>query len=322
MAVDKKHNRILGRFKLLKARFKLLKARFKRPRLKINIKQHHFKPGSLKQMSGLVIIFFLSLFVFNSCEEKTDWDLVTTKSNTIVVDAILTNEYKHQVIHLTLPYSTPNDTAIAVSGAEVSVWANNDKIDFIEVEDNPGYYLTENPGAAVVNTLYQLRIGYESAIFEAQTYMIPVANPNSPSFAYVPEKGLYRINWNNGQYSQTEEAMFEADVRWGHLLAQPIEDSTTRAKIRYYTLNTIDVSYVIFPQDKEEVLFPAGAIVVFKKYSIIPEYGDFLRALLAETEWQGSLFEEARGNLPTNISNGGLGYFSACSVLIDTLVVH
>ena len=115
--------------------------------------------------------------------------------------------------------------------------------------------------------------------------------------------------------------MYEADISWGHLPVYA-SDSLTKARLTFYTLNTIDVSYIIFPQDKEEVYFPYGSIAILNKYSLTDEYAAYLRALLAETEWQGSIFEDARGNLPSNISNGGLGYFSACSVIADTVVVE
>ncbi|MFW5726204.1 MAG: hypothetical protein ACOCX0_07130, partial [Bacteroidota bacterium] len=65
-----------------------------------------------------------------------------------------------------------------------------------------------------------------------------------------------------------------------------------------------------------------GSVVMFSKYSLNNEYAAYLRALLSETQWQGSLFETARANLPGNISNGGLGYFSACAVIRDTLNVQ
>ena len=96
----------------------------------------------------------------------------------------------------------------------------------------------------------------------------------------------------------------------------------TKAKLFFYTFNTIDVSYSVFPQDKEKVYFPKGSKITEKKYSLTNEYAAYLRALLAETEWQGSLFENARDNLPTNISNNGLGYFSICSVISDSLIVQ
>ena len=267
--------------------------------------------------------FFIALLlILISCEEKTDFELNPSQTNTLVIDAHLTNENKQQEIRLSKTFLSPNGEAEPASGAEIWVTFDESQVNFIEAPSTPGLYKTEVAGATAINTLYHLHVAYENKGYEAEAFMIPVANPNPITFSLVPQSGLYRINWNNGQYSQSEEAMYEADIRWGHLLPQAIEDSLTRARLLFYTLNTIDVSYLIFPQNKEEVLFPEGAIAVLKKYSLTPAYGDFLRALLAETEWQGSLFEEARGNLPTNISNGGLGYFSASSVIVDTVIVQ
>jgi hypothetical protein len=133
---------------------------------------------------------------------------------------------------------------------------------------------------------------------------------------------LRQIQWIAPAYNPDEMAMYQVDVDWSHLPGYDPSDTLTRARLYRYTLNTIDVNYIIFPQDKEEVFFPVGSILIARKFSVNENYGNYLRALLSETEWQGSLFEEIRGNLPTNISNGGLGYFSACSVLADTLIVE
>ncbi|MEZ5145746.1 MAG: hypothetical protein R2759_01340 [Bacteroidales bacterium] len=156
--------------------------------------------------------------------------------------------------------------------------------------------------------------------YTASTYMIPIAAPNQPTFQFVPDTGLYQIQWNNPEYSPFETAMYEADISWGHLPAYT-NDSLTKARLTFYTLNTIDVSYIIFPQDKEEVYFPYGSIAILKN-TLTDEYALTPAPSFAETEWQGSIFEDARGNLPSNISNGGLGYFSACSVIADTVVVE
>jgi len=145
---------------------------------------------------------------------------------------------------------------------------------------------------------------------------------NLPHFSFHQNIGLYSLNWNNEQYSPLEQALYEADLDWSHLAGYDHPDSVSRARLLFYTLSTIDVSYIVFPQDREQVFFPGGSNVVFSKYSLNNEYGAYLRALLSETQWQGSLFESARGNLPGNISNGGLGYFSACAVVRETLVVE
>lgn len=274
--------------------------------------------------SGRMIkIFILFLFaLFTSCEEKINWDLKTEQVNTIAVDAIITNEIKYQYIHLTKPFTNQNDTAVPVSGAYVSITTNNFTILFLESSDNPGYYFSEYPAAGSIDITYELNVQYEEKTYTAETYMVPVLPAILPTWQYDANKDLYKIQWNISQYNPAQQAMYEVFVSWSHLVDPSIPDTLTMAKMLNYTLNTINVNYTIFPQDKEEVWFPRNSIAIVKKYSVTDEYGDYLRALLAEAEWQGSLFEEARGNLPTNISNGGLGYFSACSVISDTLIVQ
>ena len=293
---------------------------FKRPRLKQIITIFdHIKRGRLMPIALMALILFIFL---TSCEEKIDWDLKTEQINTIVVDAIITNEVKFQHIHITKPFTNQNDTAVPVSGAQVFIKTDNFMILFLESPDNPGHYFSDYPAAGSIDITYKLNIHYEENTYTAETYMIPVLPANLPTWQYDANKDLYKINWNAPQYNPSELAMYKAIISWSHLVDTTLTDTLTMAKIMFYTLNTINVSYIIFPQNQEEVWFPKNSIAIVKKYSITDKYGDYIRALLAETEWQGSLFEEARGNLPTNISNGGLGYFSACSVISDTLVVH
>ncbi len=264
----------------------------------------------------------LSILLFTSCEKKIDWEIQQENLNTIVVDAIITNEYKNQHIRLTKPYTDPNGETIPVSNATVIVKVGPSiEIPFIESTEYPGNYFTPTPITASINFNYTLEIQDDTSSYYAESYMIPVSGANTPTFDLDIDSGLYKINWQASEYNPYEQAMLKAIISWQHLLPEGTEDSLAYAKIMFYTLNTIDVSYNIFPQDKEEVLFPAGSIAIVKKYSVTDEYGNFLRALLAETEWQGSLFEDARGNLPGNISNGGLGYFSVCSVVVDTITV-
>ena len=271
----------------------------------------------------LIPMLFLVLFaLLTACEEKIHWDLDTEQVNTIVVDAIITNEVKFQQIHLTKPFTNQNDTAVPVTGANVSIKTDNFTILFLESPENPGHYYSDYPGAGSIDITYKLNIQYEDETYTAETYMIPVLPANLPTWQYDTNKDLYKIQWNVSQYNPAQQAMYEVFISWSHLVDPTIPDTLTMAKMMNYTLNTINVNYTIFPQDKEEVWFPKNSIAIVKKYSVTDEYGDYLRALLAEAEWQGSIFEEARGNLPGNISNGGLGYFSACSVISDTLVVH
>jgi hypothetical protein len=45
-----------------------------------------------------------------------------------------------------------------------------------------------------------------------------------------------------------------------------------------------------------------------------PEYAEFIREVLQETQWQGGLFNTIPANVPTNLSPGGAGFFAVCGV--------
>jgi hypothetical protein len=267
------------------------------------------------------LFFSLGIILLSSCEEKIDWQLPDEYIETVVVEGILTNELKRQEIRLSRPMLTQNDPVIPISGAVIKVQTNDGFAFFEEVPWNPGVYRTESPEAASVDKTYELFVQYDGKEYRATTGMVPVIPALNPRWIYDPDKDLYSINWRSAQYAPNQQAMYEAVVTWNHLVDSTITDTLTSARILYYTFSTIDVSYQIFPQDREDVFFPRNSIAIVKKYSLTDDYAAFLRALLAETEWQGSIFEDARGNLPGNISNGGLGYFSACSVIIDTVLV-
>lgn len=266
--------------------------------------------------------FLLALIIFSGCEKEIDWETTAVELNTVVVDGMITNEFQIQQIQLSHPVTGMNDIPEPFTGASVIISRGQQSVNFTESESEPGMYISNQPFAAAIRSDYFLNILKDDLVFDAQTYMVPVSSFNTPGFRYHPSLDLYSIIWNNSQYSPFEQAMYEAIIDWSHLPGYEDPDTLSAARLLYYTLNTIDVSFVIFPQDKENVYFPEGSIVYFSKYSLNDEYGAYLRALLSETQWQGSLFETARSNLTGNISNGGLGYFSACAVIRDTLVVE
>ncbi len=272
--------------------------------------------------NGLFICLLPVLMLMAACEEKIDWDLQDKQENTVVVNARITNEFKIQKIQLSHPVMKMNDVPAPFSGAHVNISWGLITVGFYESDTVPGTYYSDIPFAAAVDTEYLLTIEKGNLSFQAKTYMVPVLPFNMPIFSFNEDNGLFSINWNNSQYNPFEQAIYKAEISWSHLTLQDNPDSLSSALLKFYTLNTIDVSHIIFPQDREEIFFPAGSIVYFSKYSLNKEYGSYIRALISESQWQGSLFESARGNLPGNISNGGLGYFSACAVIRDTLVVN
>ena len=118
-------------------------------------------------------------------------------------------------------------------------------------------------------------------------------------------------------YSLDEQAMYQVDIDWNHI----IPSDTSRARQFFYTLGTVDANGLFRPF-KEKVIFPKGSIIIRKKFALNADFAAYIRTLLMETEWQGGIYDENSSSLPTNVSNGGLGFFGVCSVLGDTLVAE
>ena len=94
----------------------------------------------------------------------------------------------------------------------------------------------------------------------------------------------------------------------------------TLAKTYYYTLESIDVNQ-IFKPDQNNNQFPAGSIVLRKKYSMSENQQEFYRTFLSETQWRGSPFDIQKGNVATNLSEGAIGFFAVSTVVSDTTVI-
>jgi hypothetical protein len=191
---------------------------------------------------------------------------------------------------------------------------------FVLTESPPesGYYLTDSTIRGVFGKPYILTISYQSKIFTSIAEMVP-NTPVKPVRIEENEQkeGFYQIV----HVDSDEPAMHEYLIDWSHLPEyDTIPENKRKARILEYTINSIDASEMFKP-DKEKIAFPAGTIVIKKKYSLSEKHQEFIRTLLSETEWRGGVFDVLPGNVITNISGGAVGYFAACVVLTDSAVI-
>ena len=111
--------------------------------------------------------------------------------------------------------------------------------------------------------------------------------------------------------------MMEIDYDWS--ANGSCSSNTCKAREVTYHLNSVDVNE-IFKPEQELVCFAAGTVIKRKKYSLNDNYQTYIRAMMNETNWRGGIFDVERGNIPTNMSLGALGYFAAASVVSDSTV--
>jgi hypothetical protein len=266
------------------------------------------------------------LFTLTSCEEVIDWDYSEDPPLVLVVDGKITDQQKAHEIRLTKPVAQLNEIPEPVSGAEVSILfkQGNDTVSthLTESIDKPGSYFTENSFQGISFKYYALQIRYEDKEFQAID-RLKESIPSGPTNIYQQaDNGLYRANFNYGTFANSDAAIWYYNLDWSHVPDSVFApNGTKKARLVYYSLPSIDVNG-LFLSGYEDVLFPSGTKIILEKYSISEAYAEFLRTMLAETDWRGGVFDTYRANTFTNLSEGATGFFGACGYLADTIIVH
>ncbi|HHH54279.1 MAG TPA: DUF4249 family protein [Bacteroidetes bacterium] len=261
-------------------------------------------------------IFFILFLIFLGCEESIDWELKPENNERLVVEAIITNENIRQEIILSISQDNPNESAKPAIGASVLINSNSETYIFEENINNPGHYLSLEAIPLSSHKLYRLEIIWNDKNYEAKSYMLQV-KPFVP-LSLKPEKtDSFSIQSVASIYLPNEQAMYEIDIDWTHISG----NDSSKAKVYYFTFNTIDVSEIFSPSTAP-VIFPKGSIIIEKKYSLNYQMAEYFRAILMETQWQSGVFDEASAPIPSNINNDALGLFGLSAVVSDTIIAQ
>ena len=267
-------------------------------------------------------LFILIITISLSCEKKIEWKLQSQDNDVIYVDGIITNENKIQTIKLSRFMSDPNEEPEPVFGAVVLVMVGDSVFEFKENVSSSGIYQTEKPLAGITDIPYNLRIIYNGNDFTAHNFMNPELEFNPLHYQKINLTNKYRITWVALAVNPNKPAMYEILLDWSHIPPYNNHDpELSKARLLYYTLPSLDVSEIFAPQ-LEKLLFPEGTIIIEKRYSLSLAHADFIRGVLLETNWNGGLFGSASANVPTNLSEGAAGFFGACGVNVDTIIVQ
>ena len=265
---------------------------------------------------AITYCIFLLLIAISCGEKEYAWEINADGEMRLVVDGIITNELKAHNIALTHTNQELNLSSNPVSGAEISVYEGSTRYDFTESEAEPGTYYSA-PFQAVVGNNYRLFINLYENQYAATSQIEPVSQLGEPAVYWDETKSLYRY------FPETygKPSMTEILYNWSVNEAYCDTFGSCYAQETFYVLDNVDVNAEFGPK-KQVIYFPSGTELVRRKYGLTYEHQQFLRSLLIETEWRGGIFDVLQGNVPTNLSNGALGYFGACSVVSDTTVIN
>ncbi len=265
---------------------------------------------------------YLLLLLLTSCEKQIDRPINADNLNLIVVDGIITNEHKSHTIRITRSVTSLNALPQPVSGASVILSDPDQAIFLSEQTNHPGVYQTPADFFAKPNTEYSLLISVDGKPYSAKSHQVDNEPLKMLRYEFNSNKNLYRIVWVDNPYNAAHPAMYEISLDWSQVPGYTnLPPENCKAKLYYYTLPTLDVSQIFSPE-MQQIFFPSGTRITERKYSLNPEYTEFIRALISETNWKGGLFDSAPANVPTNMSEGAVGFFAACNVISDSLIVQ
>ena len=257
--------------------------------------------------------------MFTSCTDKIDIDLGTTYTR-FVVDGVITTDTMAHYVKLTksIDYYTPTDVP-PVSNATVTINDGFETVILEESDSAAGLYLTPEDYFGVPERTYQLNIELQEAIngqtnYSAASKLYAVAPVDSIKVVYKEEWEAWELQLFATDPLAVNFYMFDV-YKNGKLLTDTI-DEVGISDDKYFNGNfTYGAAvYYFIKENPDEELFPGDSIKL-RMAGITSEYYTFVTDLMNETfEFRNPLFSGPPANISTNISNGGMGFFTAYAV--------
>ena len=261
-------------------------------------------------MKKIFIIPILLISIF-SCTKIIDLDLNDDENKKLVVDAVFTTLPLEHVVKLNISANYfSGDVPPAATGATVSVTDGVNTFDYIET--SPGIYKTDSLAKATPNRSYTLNILYEGVTYTATNYCDSVPELDSvmiePKFitpgATEPDYHIIRIS--------TQEKLGYGDYyAWQVYVNGVLKNDTITEQISTDDGFFPDGTYFnLFELTRMDDL-ESGDTIMVAQHAISKETYEGYFAILLQTVFRGGIFDTPPADVPTNMSEGAVGIFSA-----------
>jgi hypothetical protein len=274
-------------------------------------------------MRGLkyILFSFIALLVV-SCQKQIDFELNNQENARLVVEGTVTDSAKVHVVELTRTTSYyENQAAPRETGATVTI---NDGVTIQTLtETKPGVYETPASYAGVIGRTYTLSITTDDGEnYMATSELEPVAAIDTVLMDvgkdFEDNDVLILQHYGQEPAGLGNNYMWLVDING-------IDYTEDVADIMFVTDEFVDGNYIAgfeFQEIPLEDLPVADTMrLTVEMHSISKSYYDFLLAMVLETEYNGGLFSGPPANIPSNISNGALGFFRASAVSTEYVEV-
>jgi hypothetical protein len=288
----------------------------------------------MKKQSLLYLFLLLA-----ACTERIDIETEDSKP-VIAIYGIINDELEYQEIRISKSSPFFDDQPNAgVSGASVTVTSSEGaRYEFVEHEHMPGYYHSSR-WTAKAGVRYDLTVTVDfdhdgtTEQYKAFTTILPPTYLDSIKF--VPAKVMGHLNYLLLAYGQ------DAVSEDYYLFRFTVNGSSISEKLSRYVItddalfNGQKIDGLILrwfddisnwendtPENRVNSVYLKTGDKLEMKMSLIPKgYYDFIEQCVAEIRRENPLFGTPPANIVTNISNGGVGYFSGyCATKISTEV--
>ncbi|MFO8055126.1 MAG: DUF4249 domain-containing protein [Bacteroidales bacterium] len=269
-------------------------------------------PLSILIKAAVILLPFLLLVLF-SCEEKIELELDDSYERLVVEGTVTDRDTNHRIkLSKTAPYYTANQTP-RVSAAIVSISDGNNTYTFSEAD--PGIYESDISFAGVHGKTYTLTIDLDEPVNGVSVYTATDSMPEKllldsiraePLPSPFNQKDVQVKIW--GQEPSDPGNCYIWDL---YVNGEPLTDTLNQKS--YTDDELVNGSYIpglpVFfydGQDNDEI-----TVVT---HSITRDYFEFIAAFRQEASSGGGQFSGPPANVRGNISNGGLGFFSAMAL--------
>lgn len=263
--------------------------------------------------------FALMAFALLSCEEEINLHLKTSATR-LVVGGMITSDTTQHIITLAQSAHYFDSTQVKyISGALVEVMVADSTVVFTESDEHPGWYLSPEDFYGVPGNEYRLRItnvglpGISTdEEFTASSIMPAIAPIDSASIGYSHEWDLWKIVISAQDPADQRNYYMFSLQRNGRQITKSLKEKTILDD------RLSDGKYAsevwIFGLDTEEYDFQPNDTLTMECYNITKEFYYYVYAVQVEMQGSNPLFSGSPANVPGNISNNALGYFTACGV--------
>jgi len=279
----------------------------------------------------LSFLFILASLLMVSCTERIDVELDSTYRRLVVQGSVTSDSIRHRVLLTTTSDYFANMSSPRVSGAQVELSFNDQRITLLENPLIQGLYETPDAFRGEVGTTYFLDISQvdvdedgQSEQYHAESTMPGGAELDDVDLRYFSTpivSGYQVLMWASHPVEQKDRFGFRI---WknGILLTDSLSSYTVLADDLFESgyLPGFPVGFLSDDAPNEKV-YP-GDIITFELESIDQAYYDFITDAQLEIVGNIPLFSGPSANVRSNISNGGMGIFTAYSILRASTVLE